>query len=143
MASVWLCTASFRILFQSELDICFSNRKKLKASYMFPEKPDNIKSTFSPQVFIASCLIAVSYSMKLLLRAIPMNKFKAFLCITVSRGNTPSNARVMQFGVLSGRPCNRLRYFLWNFSRFSISFFMRDKVSSSYMTLSTTKVDHK
>ena len=31
-----------------------------------------------------------------------MNKFKAFLCTTVSRGKMPNNARVILFGVCRG-----------------------------------------
>ena len=123
MASIWLCTASFRMLFHSDFDICFSNRKKIEGMLYVPRMVLTIlNQNFSSGVFIASCLIAISCSKN------AHEQVYGVLCITVSRGNTPSNARVMQFGVLSGKPCICLRDFLWNFSRFSMSFFMWDKV---------------
>ena len=90
------------------LTFVYQTGKSRRQIVNLQNRPNNIKPVFSSGVFIASCLFAMSYSMKFPMRAVPMNKYNEFLYITVSMGKMPNNARVIQFG----RPCICLRDFL-------------------------------
>ena len=71
------------------------------------------------------------------------NMFKRSLCRIDSTGKIPRRARQAEFKVLSGRPWICFKHFLWNFSKFSISFLLRSWTSRPYKSRGITKVDHR
>ena len=93
-ASIWLFTASLRVLFHSNLNNCLLKSERIYGRQVInaQDRLDQVKPALHFTPFITSCLSATSYSMKCLLLAMLIKRFNEFLCITVTIGRIPSNA---------------------------------------------------
>ena len=61
---------------------------------------------------IANCLCIISYSIEFSFLIIFTNKFKRFICRTLSTGRMSRSAKQAEFDVLSGKPCICFRHCL-------------------------------